>query len=148
MTRRRWSGRARLLALLAGAIALLVAVLLLALLVPADEELRNELTWTDNSANETNFHIERKAEPCWGPGAFAEIATVGPNVTRFKDRAVVEGGTYCYRVATSNSAGKSVFSNPASRTVPFFCAGCSIGLTSRGWSLSRWRQCLERCWLR
>ena len=38
------------------------------------------LTWTDNSSNETGFKIERSASPSSG---FQEIATVGANVTTY-----------------------------------------------------------------
>ena len=79
----------------------------------------NVLTWQDNSDNEANFHIERKAEACAGAAPFAEIATTGANVVTFTDAAVTEGVTYCYRVNASNSAGVSAYSNTASRTVPF-----------------------------
>mgnify|MGYP001600519333 FL=1 len=89
----------------------------------------NVLTWTDNSTNEATFHIERKAEACTGTGAFAEIATVGINITTFNDAAVTEGLTYCYRVAASNPAGKSAYSNTASRTVPFPVPAAPSGLT-------------------
>ena len=89
---------------------------------------QNTLTWTDNSTNEANFNIERKAEACTGTAAFAEIATTGFNITTFTDAAVTEGVTYCYRVAASNPAGKSTFSNTASRTVPFTVPAAPSGL--------------------
>lgn len=92
----------------------------------------NVLTWTDNSTNEANFNIERKAEACAGTGAFVEIATTGFNVTTFTDAAVTEGVTYCYRVAASNTAGKSAFSNTASRTVPFTVPAAPSGLGATG----------------
>ena len=79
----------------------------------------NVLTWTDNSTNETTFNIERKAEVCPGTLSFAPLATVGVNVATYTDSAVTEGVTYCYRVAASNSAGVSAYSNTAGRTVPF-----------------------------
>lgn len=88
----------------------------------------NVLSWTDNSTNETLFNIERKAEACTGPAAFSEIATVTSNVTTFNDVLVIEGVTYCYRVAASNSAGKSAFSNTAGRTVPFTVPAPPSGL--------------------
>ena len=92
----------------------------------------NVLTWTDNSTNEANFNIERKAEACTGTGAFAEIATVGINVSTFNDTNVTEGVTYCYRVAASNPAGKSAYSNTASRTVPFSIPAAPSGLGVTG----------------
>ena len=92
----------------------------------------NTLTWQDNSGNEANFHIERKAEACTGTGAFAEIATTGANVVTFTDAAVAEGTTYCYRVAASNPAGKSAYSNTAGRTVPFSIPSAPSGLGVMG----------------
>ena len=92
----------------------------------------NVLTWIDNAGNEANFHIERKTEACAGLLAFAEIATTGANVTTFNDVAVIEGQTYCYRVAASNPAGKSAFSNAAGRTVPFVVPAAPSGLGVSG----------------
>lgn len=80
---------------------------------------QNVLTWEDRSTNETQFHIERKAEQCAGPGAFAEVATVGANVQTYTDTQVTEGQFYCYRVAAGNGTAKSAYSNLAGRTVPF-----------------------------
>lgn len=104
---------------------LLLALLLLA--APA-WAAPNILTWQDNSTNEANFHIERKAEACTGAAPFVEIATTGANIVTFTDAAVAEGVTYCYRLAASNSAGKSTYSNTASRTVPFTIPAAPGGL--------------------
>ena len=95
----------------------------------AAEAATNRLTWTDNSANETTFHVERKAVACGAAGTFAEIATVGANVVLFDDTTAVEGQAYCYRVAASNSAGKSAFSNEAGRTTPVSIPAAPSGLT-------------------
>jgi len=93
-------------------------VIYLMLLVSMPSFAGNVLTWQDNSTNETAFHIERKAGACTSLSSFAEIATVGANVTTYTDNAVSEGSTYCYRVAAGNSAGKSGYSNTADRLVP------------------------------
>lgn len=97
----------------------------------------NTLTWTDNSDNETTFHVERKADACGAPAAFVEIATVPAalgmgSLVFFTDSAVVEGSTYCYRVAASNAAGKSGYSNEAGRTVPFSIPAAPSGLGVSG----------------
>ena len=97
----------------------LVLVSLVAAPIPAAHAAGNVLTWTDNSSNEQNFNIERKAEACAGGAAFAPLATVGLNIVTFTDLAVVEGTTYCYRVSASNPACTSAFSNTADRSVPF-----------------------------
>ena len=92
----------------------------------------NTLTWTDNSTNEANFNIERKAEACAGTVPFAALVTVGLNVTTYTDSAVTEGATYCYRLNASNSAGVSAYSNTASRTVPFSVPAAPTGLGVSG----------------
>src|SRR3990167_2953912 len=109
----------------------LIVAMLLTIPVPA-WAASNVLTWQDNSGNEANFHIERKAEACAGAAPFAEIATTGANVVTFTDSAVAEGVTYCYRVAASNPAGKSAYSNTASRTVPFSVPNAPSGLGVSG----------------
>lgn len=97
----------------------ILALMLAVLLAPPAWGASNTLSWTDNSTNETAFDIERKAEACAGTLPFVILATVGANVATYTDNAVTEGVTYCYRVDASNSAGKSAYSNTASRTVPF-----------------------------
>ena len=92
----------------------------------------NQLSWSDNSGNEANFHIERKAEACAGAAPFVELATTGANIVTFTDAAVTEGATYCYRVAASNPAGKSAYSNTASRMPPFTVPAAPSGLGVSG----------------
>lgn len=93
------------------------------------EAATNRLTWTDNSANETTFHVERKAVACGAAGTFAEIATVAANVVTYDDTTAVEGTPYCYRVRASNSAGFSAYSNEAGRTPPVTLPAAPSGLT-------------------
>ncbi|MDH5203941.1 MAG: hypothetical protein OEW69_11900, partial [Nitrospirota bacterium] len=69
------------------------------------------LSWTDNSYNESGFVIKRK----YGVGGtYYQIATVGANVPTFSDTNVNESGTYYYAVWAYNSAGDSAYSNEAS----------------------------------
>lgn len=100
----------------------LIVLTLLLLATPAWAG-QNVLTWTDNSTNEANFHIERTTAAdvpaCQTATGFTEIAVVGMNVVTFTDTAVTEGLTYCYRVDASNTSGVSAFSNIAGRTIPF-----------------------------
>jgi len=68
------------------------------------------LSWQDNSNNETGFSIER----CTGNNCsnFAQIATVGANVTAFPDTTGLSGNNfYRYRVRAFNGSGNSAFSN-------------------------------------
>jgi hypothetical protein len=92
----------------------LVAVGSLAPVVAA-QSLSNVLSWTDNSNNESGFNIERKIGT---NGTFAQIATVGSNVTSYTDSNVTAGTTYCYRVNAFNSAGPSAYTGELCKTVP------------------------------
>ncbi|MGC6487946.1 MAG: fibronectin type III domain-containing protein, partial [Planctomycetota bacterium] len=69
-----------------------------------------QLTWNDNSTNETGFVLERTT----GVGSFAPVATLGANVTSFVDSGLLPGLVYTYRVAASSPAGMSSYSNAAS----------------------------------
>ncbi len=70
------------------------------------------LTWQDNSGDETGFKIERKA----GTGSYSQIATVGANVTSYSNTGLTASTTYYYRVRAYNAAGNSNYSNEASAT--------------------------------
>ena len=71
------------------------------------------LTWTDQSTNETGFQIERKTGV---GGTYALIVTTAANVTTYSDSGLAEETTYFYRVRAVNSAGNSAYSNEASAT--------------------------------
>lgn len=66
------------------------------------------LAWDDKSSNEDGFKIERKTG---AGGTWAQIATVGANVTSFQNTGLSEGTVYYYRVRAYNSAGDSPYSN-------------------------------------
>src|SRR5207249_3228934 len=68
---------------------------------------RNEidLTWSDNSTNETGFSIERcKGGQC---SNFRPLINVGPNTTSFQDTGLTKNTTYKYRVRAFNDSGYS-----------------------------------------
>jgi hypothetical protein len=70
--------------------------------------------WSDNSANETGFKLERS-----GNGVdYAEIATLGAGATSMVDNGVIASSNYYYRVRAYNSAGNSAYSNVATVTTP------------------------------
>src|SRR5712691_6690783 len=73
------------------------------------------LSWTDNSSNETSFKIERKIGSA---GTYSEIATVGTNVVTFSNTGLAASTTYFYRVRASNSSGNSAYTNEASASTP------------------------------
>ena len=71
------------------------------------------LSWDDNSVNETGFKIERKTGIS---GIFSQIAPVGANVVSYQNTGLDENTTYYYRVRAYNSAGNSSYSNIDSNT--------------------------------
>ncbi len=70
-----------------------------------------ELTWTDNSANETGFEIERSSSGSGGP--FALFASVGPGITTFDNTGLTSLASYCYRVRATNGVGQSAYTSVA-----------------------------------
>ena len=60
------------------------------------------LTWMDNSANETGFEIFRSDNYS---GNYKKIATVYPDTSTYNDNNVNLLGTYWYRVRAVNSSG-------------------------------------------
>jgi len=69
-----------------------------------------QLSWIDNSSDETGFKIERKTGT---GGTYAEITSVGANVTSYTDSSLTNSTTYCYRVRAFNASGNSAYSNTA-----------------------------------
>jgi hypothetical protein len=72
-----------------------------------------ELAWRDNSTNERGFRVDRAA----GDGEFVELATLGPNATRYNDTSALPGSYYRYRVRAFVVAGPSAWSDPFTATV-------------------------------
>ncbi len=69
------------------------------------------LRWTDNSANETGFSVERKSKG----GQFTRIATLGVNATTFGETR--SKGQYDYRVQSFKGSIVSAYSNAATARV-------------------------------
>jgi hypothetical protein len=91
------------------------------------------LTWTDNSSNETSFRIERSADGV----NFNEITTVGPNVTSYSNTGLTSSTTYYYRLRASNDAGNSAYSNTASATTQGVSPIAPSGLVATAISKTR-----------
>jgi autotransporter-associated beta strand protein len=85
-----------------------------------------QLTWTDASADETGFRIERSTSPTSG---FVPIHTTGANATSFTDTGLGGLLTYHYRLVAVNVMGDSTSFATASVTTPIEPPG-SIRLTS------------------
>src|SRR4051812_17763145 len=71
-----------------------------------------DLTWTDNSSNETGFLIQRSPDG----STWSNFTTVGAGVTTYADTGLTASTTYHYRVSAFNSAGYSSVSNMATAT--------------------------------
>jgi hypothetical protein len=82
------------------------------------------LTWTDNSGDETGFYIER----CQGAGCtgFTQIAMVSANTTLFANTGLAASTAYRYRVRAYNGAGNSSYSNTADATTAAAAAGITL----------------------
>jgi hypothetical protein len=72
------------------------------------------LSWHDNSGDELGFRIERSLDGF----VFAEIATVGSNVTSFNDTNAFADTFFFYRVSSFNNFGTSAPSNIAFAQTP------------------------------
>jgi Fibronectin type III domain len=71
------------------------------------------LTWADNSSDETNFVVARSST---SGGPYTDIATLGANVTSYSNTGLTANTTYYYVVRATNAAGASANSNQASAT--------------------------------
>ena len=92
-----------------------------------------ELSWTDNSTNETGFRIERSLDNV----VFTTLSTVGPNVTTFNDTGLDPETTYYYRVVAICTGGDSVPSGVAfARTQA--CPSSANSRFSQQVTLPRW----------
>ena len=73
------------------------------------------LRWMDNSFNELGFRVRRKVGL---NGGWNLIAILGPNVTEFRDEALLPGNEYIYQISSFNSMGDSPGSNEVSIQLP------------------------------
>ena len=89
------------------------------------------LTWVDNSANETAFAIERATDSGFTVGFVSN--SVGSNVTSYQATGLAAGTTYFFRVKAVNAGGSSAPTNTASATtltVPTTPPAAPSGLTA------------------
>ena len=70
------------------------------------------LSWSDNSGNEDEFVIERKANS----GAYEYVSRVLTNVTSYTDFNAAPATTYTYRVVAVNRGGKSAYATSGTAT--------------------------------
>jgi len=74
---------------------------------------RINLSWQDNSGNETGFTIERKTG---AGGTWQAAGTAAANATSYSNTGLAGQTTYFYRVAAASGDGPSPYSNEASAT--------------------------------
>jgi titin len=83
-----------------------------------------DLSWTDNSANETGFQIERSLDGV----NFSVVTNVAANVTSYADNGLNPLTAYYYRVIAFNTGGSSAASSVASATTPDYAPAAPSGL--------------------
>jgi hypothetical protein len=74
-----------------------------------------DLSWTDNSADETGFQIERRTV---NNGTWALVTTTQPDVTYRRDGSLWSGTGYVYRVRAVNASGDSAYASEVTATTP------------------------------
>jgi len=71
------------------------------------------LSWQDNSNNETGFKIERSANDQTN---YTQITTVGAGITTYQDNSLSANTTYFYRIRAYNGDGNADFADPQTQT--------------------------------
>jgi hypothetical protein len=92
------------------------------------------LSWTDNSNNETGFRIERSPD---GSTGWTEIATPAANTTTYQNTGLTASTTYYYRVRAYNASGNSGYSNTANATTTGTLPAAPSNLTATAASSSQ-----------
>jgi len=92
---------------------------------------RIDLTWSDNSTNETGFVIERSMTN--GAG-FAVITTTAANATNVADIGLSVGRTYYYRIFATNAITASVTTPQVSATTPKIQASVTLSGLSQAYN--------------
>jgi hypothetical protein len=72
-----------------------------------------EITWTDNSAKESGYIVERKT----GSGIYTRLKALPANATSYVDQTAVNGEQYTYRITAQSASYRGTPS--AEVTVPF-----------------------------
>lgn len=89
-----------------------------------DSEIK--LTWTDNSALESGFVLERSING----QAFITIAEPGKNITSYSDKTIAVNTTYNYRIKAKNKLTVTEYSNLVNAKINFQAPLLSYHLVS------------------
>lgn len=76
---------------------------------------RIDLAWTDNSANESGFELQRSTDN-FAVGGTITVINIGANITSYSNTGLAASTQYFYRVLAKNAGGSSDFSNTADAT--------------------------------
>lgn len=98
------------------------------LLAGASSSTSVQLSWADNSDNESGFVLERSADGV----QFAALATVASGVTTFLDTTVLPAGTYVYRVRAFTASYDSGWAVSGPVTTPDGLALGLVGTKQKG----------------
>jgi FtsP/CotA-like multicopper oxidase with cupredoxin domain/cell division inhibitor SulA len=88
-----------------------------------------DLTWADNSSDETAFQIQRATNSVFTVG-LTTFTSAGANATAYTDSTVQPTTTYYYRVRAYNSAGYSAYSNTATVNISNAAPAAPSGLSA------------------
>jgi uncharacterized protein (TIGR02145 family) len=90
------------------------------------------LSWTDNSTNESGYKIQRKTTG----GNFADVGSTGVDIATFIDQGLTSNTSYTYRVYAFNAAGNSLqYSNEVSVTTNSSSSNiCEVTIGRQIWS--------------
>ncbi len=72
------------------------------------------LSWTDNTAYESNYYVERSPN---GSSSWTVIATLGANVTVYSNTGLTVGTAYYYRARAYDGKNYSAYSSVANQTI-------------------------------
>jgi hypothetical protein len=98
-----------------------------------------DLTWTDNSSNETSFAVERSPD---GTTWTVLNSSLPADTTSYRNTGLAASTSYRYRVKATNAAGSSGYSNVATVTTPaaspVVFAESFPGADGTAWDGNRW----------
>ena len=99
------------------------------LVATAVSQTQINLSWTDNSSDETNFRVERSPN---GTSGWTEIATVAANTTTYNNIGLTCGTPYYYRVRAYRSSDTfySGYSNNSNTTTQACTLAAPSNLTA------------------